>query len=73
MVIHDQLTCFLIIPKNLGGMQNFVHQGSFSVVNVGDDSNVSNIHEGLLKTRKGSSFPGNKGLILSVNHRYEAL
>ena len=44
VTVHDQLPCLLVFTKNLCGVQDLVHQGCFSVVNVGDNGYVSDIH-----------------------------
>jgi hypothetical protein len=39
-------------------VKNFVDQGGFTVVNVGNNGNISNrSHEAVEKRRKGTPFP----------------
>ena len=44
IAVHDEFTRFLVVAEDLGGVQNFVYQGCFSVVYVGDDCYIPDIH-----------------------------
>ena len=45
IAIHDELTGFLVFAEDLGSMQDFVDQCCFTMVNVSNDGDVSDIHK----------------------------
>jgi hypothetical protein len=61
IAIHDQVTGFLVIPENLCGVQDLVYQGSLTVVNVGNDCDISYFH---IIFQAGISLP--QGLFLRL-------
>ena len=44
VAVHDQITSVLVVAKNLGSLQNSIYQGCLTMVNVGNNSDVSNVH-----------------------------
>lgn len=52
VTVHDQVTSFLVIPENLRGMKDLIHQRCFAVVNVCYDCYVPDIHTPLKLRRQ---------------------
>ena len=46
VAIHYKFAGFLIVAENFSGVQDFVNQGSFTMVNVCNDCNVADFHKG---------------------------
>ena len=44
VAVHDQFPGFLVIAKNMGGMEDSIYQRCLSMVNVGNDGYISDIH-----------------------------
>ena len=44
VVVHNQFTRLLVFTKDIRAVQYLIHQGSFSMVNVSYNCDVSDIH-----------------------------
>jgi hypothetical protein len=42
--VHDELAHLLVVAEEVAGMQQFVYEGGFAVVYVGNDGDVADLH-----------------------------
>ena len=66
VVVKDKVACYFTRVNSLTAVNHFIDKGSFTVVNVGNDGNVSNsAHSGIflrLRTRESTAFFTVKGV-----------